>query len=212
MSVLYIDRLKAVMYLVDDNMARIHLDVPPDMHVYAHEHGAQYDSVFRVWYVEDEVPNELINLLPKKNKPRVDTRNIKPLCPVCEADMFLKVNKKTNKEFWSCSRYSRSYYGCLGSLDYDEGLELIDKRIAEIEEKFNDSAKNKINFIEHQAIIKEIALYAKEFFEDEDKAAIWLQTNQVCLSGRIPSVLMTKYEGCIQVKGILERLIKLKMD
>lgn len=193
-------------------MARIILDVPPDMHAYANEHGAQYDNVFRVWYVEDEVPNELVNFLPKDNKPRIDTRSIKPQCPICEADMLLKINKKTNKEFWSCSRYSRSYSGCLGSLDYDEGFDLIDKRISDIQDKYNNSSKNRINFIEHKAIIKEIAACATEFFEDKDKAAIWLISSQACLSGNTPVNMMLKYEGCIQVKNILDRLMKAKSN
>ena len=191
-------------------MERTYLDVPSEMNSYAHEHGAKYDIFRKMWYIEGEVNNDLINFLPEKNKVRIDTRSISPNCPICDAGMELKQSKNGDYEFWGCSRFSNRSSPCRGTLSYDIGLDHIEKRISEIEDRLKSSSKNSIKLIEHKSLIKEIANDAKFLFNDENTAALWLQTSQAFFSGKSPSSLMLSYDGCIIVREFIKKRIKMK--
>ena len=94
-----------------------YLEVRLDAESHAKRFGAQRDSFGR-WYVTGQVPNELLNYLPRKAGRR--TEEPPPECPLCRSEMR-KATSSSGNLYWFCT--ARSKTGCSGTIDYVKYLE-----------------------------------------------------------------------------------------
>ena len=201
-------------------MARIVLDVLPDMMLYAKTHGAKYDATRREWYVEGEVPVELVNLQPKKANPAFE--EIAPVCPKCRASMAKRRNSKTGAQFWGCSRYRADGQGCSGYIDYDEWLAeqlankpgrvtdyLKDDALPKTKSSKSDSASAKTAITGNDPRVArwtQITELATRECGGVAQAGNWLNTPKIALQRRTPIEVMTTSTGCDAVEKLLREL------
>jgi hypothetical protein len=200
-------------------MARIVLDVSPDTMLYAKTHGAKYDASNRQWYVDDEVPPELANLVPHKANPTFE--EVAPACPKCQASTIKRRNGKTGAYFWGCSRYRADGQGCKGYIDYEEWLakQLEDKpgRVTDfLEEKGAQPKVSHSEPVQAKAAISgddprvlrwaQITELASRECGGTAQAGRWLNTPKIALRQKTPIEMMTTEEGCAAVERLLRDL------
>lgn len=186
---------------------RTYLDTRDGMATYAQRYGAKRDELG--WYVEGEIPPELLGLVPKK--PNKSAYIQSPSCPKCGASMVLRSGK--SGDFWGCSQYRNR--GCKGYVSYDEHLEALEggrpaKRVGdflrnpECEPPQSPTTHSTTPALLQQEIRRVITL-AVEIRGNEARAQEWLTKPKVGLDSRIPfDVMRTGIEGCRQVAALLE--------
>jgi hypothetical protein len=200
-------------------MARVVLDVSPDTMLYAKTHGAKYDALNRQWYVEGEVPPELVNLVPHIANPIFE--EVAPACPKCQASTVKRRNGKTGAYFWGCSRYRSDGLGCKGYIDYEEWLakQLEDKpgRVTDYLEqkgalpKMSPSEPVQAKAAtsgDDQRVLRwaQITELASRECGGAAQASRWLNTPKIALKGKTPIEAMTTDAGCNQVEKLLREL------
>ena len=203
-------------------MARIVLDVTPDTMLYAKTHGAKYDALNRQWYVDGEVPPELVNLVPRKPNPTFE--EVAPACPICQASTVKRRSKKSGGYFWGCSRWRPDGQGCKGYIDYEEWLaEQLEAKPGRVTDYLTEDthAKAKVATppprseqsqvritgddlrVERWAQITELA--TREC-GGAAQASRWLNTPKIALGRKTPIETMTTDAGCSQVEKLLREL------
>lgn len=199
-------------------MARIFLDVSPDMMLHAKTHGAKYDALSRKWFVDGEVPLELVNLLPRKANPAFE--EIAPNCPKCQASTAKRRNSKTGAYFWGCTRYRADGQGCNGYIDYEEWLaeQLEDKpgHVADFlqddvvpKRPRSDSAPEESKITGDDPRVArwaQITELATRECGGTAQASRWLNTPKFALKGKTPLEAMTTDAGCDVVEKLLHEL------
>jgi len=201
-------------------MAKTPLNVTPDTMLYAKTHGAKYNASSREWYVEGEVPPELVNLVPHKANPVFE--EVAPNCPKCQAVMVKRLRKNSRTPFWGCSRYRSDGLGCSGYIDYEEHLakQLADKpgRVTDYlpetappttKPSHSEPTSAKATIAEDDprmsrwAHLTELALRE---CNGKQQATRWLNTPKVALKGKTPMEAMTTPAGCDAVETLLQQL------
>ncbi len=201
-------------------MAKTLLSVTPDTMLYAKTHGAKYNASSREWYVEGEVPPELVNLLPHKANPAFE--EVAPNCPKCQAVMVKRLRKNSRTPFWGCLRYRSDGQGCSGYIDYDEYLakQLADKpgRVADflpnnapppIRAPHSEPTPAKTTIGEDDPRISRWAQLTELALREcrgKQEANRWLNTPKVALNGKTPLESMITSEGCDAVEALLLQL------
>lgn len=201
-------------------MAKTLLSVTPDTMLYAKTHGAKYNASSREWYVEGEVPPELVNLVPHKANPVFE--EVAPNCPKCQAVMVKRLRKNSRTPFWGCSRYRSDGLGCSGYVDYEEHLtkQLADKpgRVTDYlpdtvppttKPSYSESTSAKATIAEDDPRISRWAQLTELALREchgKQEANRWLNTPKMALKGKTPLQSMTTSEGCDAVEALLRQL------
>lgn len=200
-------------------MARIVLSVTPDTMLYAKTHGAKYDALNRQWYVGDEVPPELLNLVPHQPNPAFE--EIAPSCPVCQASMVKRTKRTTGAYFWGCSRYRPDGNGCSGHIDYEKWLsEQLKGKPGHVTDylRKNDPPSPVRREESRQANAHipgddprvfrwaQLTEIATRECGSAAQASRWMSTPKVALRGKTPLEAMKSQEGCDAVEVLLKQL------
>lgn len=193
------------------NKNRTYLDTSDGMAAYAKRYGAEYDREQGQWYVDGEVPHELLGLIPKQ--PRRPVYKPEPLCPNCHTHMVERTRKRDGKLFWGCSQ--RFTTGCEGSRDYDDYLDSLadaDKTRRATEFFLNGepdpppiskgSKKTPISPELRSEVERVLALATKEL-GGTYAAEKWLSTPKFSLKGKTPVQVMTSINGCREVEKLI---------
>jgi hypothetical protein len=188
---------------------RTYLDTSDGMAKYAETHGAERDFQGR-WYVDGDVPHELMGLIPKK--PNTTFHEVAPMCPMCGAHTTKKFRKSDGQPFWGCSQYSEA--GCKGVVDYDDYWDALDdpgraKTAFEAlctPQNSNGSTQSK----KQSEVPNELAAYIDRLDTLATKqrgsyaaGRKWFQTPKFTLKGKTPIEIMTSIEGCQLVEELL---------
>lgn len=183
---------------------RIRLNVTEAVKEFAKLHGAVFDKVEKVWYVEGEVPWQLNELVD----PEVRQRNFQsengPKCNLCDCHTVLKVNSKTGDQFWSCARFP----ACRGSRswDYNASIHAVDLLATDESPSFTSpvsSEKKKIP-LEVQDKAEKITAQAVELFGGMGPAMRWLEMPKAGLQQKAPLEVMNDFSGCEEVERLLK--------
>ncbi len=188
---------------------RTYLDTSDGMVAYAKNHGAERDAQGR-WYVDGDVPHDLMGLIPKK--PNMTFHEVAPTCPMCGAHTTKKHRKSDGKPFWGCSQYSEA--GCKGVVDYDDYWDALDdpgKAKTAFEALCPPKNSNSSTQPKNQGEVpNELAAYigrlealATKLLGDYAAGRKWFQTNKFVLKGKTPVEVMTSIEGCQLVEELL---------
>lgn len=182
---------------------RTYLDTSDGMASYARRYGAKFDPIAGQYYVEGEVPLELINLLPKERK--VKDYLSPPTCPRCGFHMVERYSR-SGKAFWGCSQFAKT--GCKGSSGFEDEIPIAGARaqhaFSYISGQPMDDPRES-NF-EKQELKKEqerIVALAAEILRDPKRVPKWIATPKVGLRGKTPTQVMGTIEGCVSVEGLL---------
>lgn len=190
---------------------KTYLDTADGMAGYAKRYGAKYDSERGAWFVEGEVPNELLGLIPKKRNPSAHL--VAPSCPICSSHMIERVRKSDKQPFWGCSRFP----ACKGIVDYERYLESQDGNVPKaIKEylgtsvggggtKANASSRTSSSSIslQHRMEVRRIVILAAKVLGGAARAERWLSSAKVLLKGKSPLEMMGTEEGCLLVERLL---------
>lgn len=171
------------------------LVIPRAHRRYAEAHGAVYDPVEGVWYIEGEVPAELSDYVVNAPRSRDFTREIVPSCPVCNSRMTLRAGKKTG-DFWGCTKFPR----CKGtrSIDYDP-----------VSPVWKDPAKTAIPkpqpALSDDVIcqVGRVVDLLERCIPDRKRAEDWLKCKRVSFGNHTAIELMKTVRGCAQVEKLL---------
>lgn len=188
-----------------EKLRKIYLEVSSDTYILAKTHGAKYDRLKGKYYVFNEVPNELINLLPRDEITRKGYRNLSPTCPLCLGNMELKFGSKNGKDFWGCLNY-KSKEKCKGTYPYEIGLDLINQSLKERSEK--SSVLTEIEKNSLQALIVEIGNISKKVFRGDNDFLNWMNTPKLALNHRTPIKCMLNSSDCTLILKLLNELHK----
>ena len=183
---------------------RHYLNTSDGMAGYAQRHGAQYDHVTKEWYVEGDVPIELLSLLPKRPNP--PKHIVAPTCPLCHSHMVLRM-PRSGRDFWGCSKFGST--GCTGTVQLDAHLDTFEgptprisnylltigkpERLATLAER---SERLRVEVVR-------IVLLASEILGGMRRAETWLLSPKVALKGHSPKYLMNSIDGCKRVEKLL---------
>lgn len=186
---------------------RTYLDTSDAMVAYAKKHGAKYDYTQRQWYVEGEVPHELLGLIPKK--PNKSVHIVAPSCPLCGCHMVQRPRRSDGYHFWGCSQHPK----CKGVVALEDHLVCVEplgpKSAADFLKSSatgrsplskNVAAPALPPALQH-AVERVIALAEKIL--GAKRVEKWLSSPKVTLKGRTPLELMTSAEGCYVVEKLL---------
>lgn len=188
---------------------KTYLDTADGMAGYAKRYGAKYDSERCAWFVEGEVPIELLGLIPKKRNPSVHL--VAPSCPLCGSHMVERVRKSDKQQFWGCSRFP----ACKGIVDYERYLESQDGDAPKALKEFLSSRVGDINAnsklrstpssmsFQQRMEVRRIVVLAAKVLGGVARAERWLSSPKVTLKGRSPIVIMGDEEGCLAVEKLL---------
>jgi len=187
--------------------------------LYAKTHGAKYDALKREWYVEGEVPPELLNLLP--HQPNAAFEEVAPSCPKCQAVMVKRTNRKTGALFWGCSRYRPDGNGCPGRVDYEAWLaeqlkdttglvtDFLDKKVAPAAVRSDNSRPANATITGDDPRVfrwAQLTELATRECGSTAQASRWMSTAKVALRGKTPLEAMKTEEGCDAVEALLRQL------
>lgn len=200
------------------SMTKIYLDTSDGMAAYVERYGALYEKTTGRWYVEGEVPNELVGLLPKM--PNRAAYKTTPFCPTCGGVMVQRFRKADKSPFWGCKNFPK----CHGTLNYQNYIDGVDsdngKRCSvgeaaakAVMDNLDDTghsddpppATPKTLSVDLTAEKKRIYLLAVEIRGNLDRAKTWLSTPKHGLGGQIPVDIMTTVAGCQRVAELLEK-------
>jgi hypothetical protein len=194
---------------------RTYLDTSDGMSAYAERHGAKLEKATGRWYVDGEVPPELVGLIPKK--PNKAVHVVAPSCPRCGGSTIQR-NGPTGP-FWGCTRYPR----CKGTVDYEEHLDPIhnmdDTQVGSLLARRN-AAKDPsppsptANGGNHADLPRQLRLEVERIVAlaialrgGERQAQKWLNSPMVRFKGNTPLSMMTTIEGCRAVEDLLQDLV-----
>ena len=188
---------------------RTYLDTSDGMVAYARDRGAKFDKAVGLWFVEGEVPNDLIGLIPKK--PNKTVHVVAPSCPACGSHMVERRRQSDGNLFWGCSQFPR----CKGIVTFEDHLEYVEpwqsKSVVDFL-KTNDAfakpspSKDKKRSSmppELQAEVERVVAFAAKVRGGSSRAEKWLSSPKVALKGKIPIHLMTSMDGCLLVEKLL---------
>ena len=194
------------------SQARTYLDTSDGLSEYAKGFGAIFDKQRREWFVVGEVPQDLLNLVPKKPREKAP-QVVPPSCPLC--GFHTKLIEGRNGPFFGCSQFAKT--DCRGSVDYDSYLENIGqsppKSIGSI---LNPGTTQKAQIVppassvntklslELQSAIKEIENLCVAEFSRKWEFDRWLKTPKVTLNWKTPLQCMLTLEGCKRVKHLIQ--------
>lgn len=188
---------------------KTYLDTADGMAGYAKRYGAKYDSERGAWFVEGEVPNELLGLIPKKRNPSVHL--VAPSCPICGSHMIERVRKSDKQAFWGCSRFP----ACKGIVDYERYWESQEREPPKAVKEFlsssiggtkaNATPRTTISPMstQHRMEVRRIVVLAAKVLGGVARAEKWLSSAKVTLKGRSPLEMMGTAEGCLMVEKLL---------
>lgn len=191
---------------------RTYLDTSDGMAAYAKRYGAEYDPELGQWYVDGEVPNELLGLIPKQT--RTPVYKAAPFCPICRAHTIERTRNSDGHMFWGCSQFAKT--GCKGAIDYDDYLDSLAESekarpatafFSRGEEKkildgVSDSSKPPVPPELRSEIERVLASVTKEL-GGTHAAEKWLSTPKFGLKGKIPLQVMTSVDGCQEVEMLV---------
>lgn len=183
---------------------RTYLDTSNGMAPYAERHGAKFDRASQRWYVDGEVPADLLGLIPKQpNKPK---HIVAPSCPKCGFHMVVRTTK-TGRQFWGCSQFKNS--GCKGNIDLEDHLDSLE----------SERLKSALDYIQSDGPpvrkassapssslnleIERIVTLAAQIRGGVRQGEKWLSVPKVAFKGKTPAQLMATVEGCQQVERLL---------
>lgn len=179
-------------------MARTVLNVTPDTRRHAKANGARWDASKREWFVEGDVPPDLVNLLP--HTPNPTTKEVTPNCPICQAVMVRRGNRNTGSQFWGCSRYRSDGRGCAGHIDSaitNAAVSHSAPVLAKVTISEDDPRMTRWTQITERAVQECGSI---------EQAKAWLNTSKIALKGETPIEAMTRREGCDAVERLLREL------
>ena len=197
---------------------RHYLNTSDGMAGHAQRHGAQYDHVTKEWYVEGDVPIELLSLLPKRPNP--PKHIVAPTCPLCHSHMVLRM-PRSGRDFWGCSKFGNT--GCSGAVQLDAQLDTLEgptprisnylltidnpEKLASLDEPSEGKSKRLATLAERSEQLRvevvRIVLLASETLGGMRRAETWLFSPKVALKGHSPKYLMNSIDGCKRVEKLL---------
>lgn len=200
---------------------RHYLNTSDGMAGYAQRHGAQYDHVTKEWYVDGDVPIELLSLLAKRPNP--PKHIVAPRCPLCHSHMVLRM-PRSGRDFWGCSKFRRT--GCSGVVELDAHLDTLEgptpkisnyllnigkpERLASLEERSEGKPERLASLEERSERLRveivRIVLLASETLGGMRRAETWLLSPKIALKGRSPKYLMNSIYGCKRVEQLLRSI------
>lgn len=188
---------------------RTYLDTSDGMVPYARDRGAKFDKELSQWFVEGEVPNDLIGLIPKK--PNKTVHIVAPSCPVCGSHMVERRRQRDGNLFWGCSQFPR----CKGIVAFEDHLESVEpwksKSVIDFL-KTNDIFANPLPPKDKKmssmppalrAEVERVVAFAAKVRGGSSQAERWLSSPKVALKGKIPMHIMTSMDGCLLVEKLL---------
>ncbi|WP_412481121.1 antitoxin Xre/MbcA/ParS toxin-binding domain-containing protein [Azonexus sp. IMCC34839] len=188
---------------------KTYLDTADGMAGYAKRYGAKYDSERCAWFVDGEVPNELLGLIPKKRNPSVHLVALS--CPLCGSHMVERVRKSDKQPFWGCSRFP----ACKGIVDYERYLESQDGEAPKAVKEFLSTSVGDANAnpklrstsssmsLQRRMGVRRIVVLATKVLGGVARAERWLSSPKVTLKGKSPLEIMGDEEGCFAVEKLL---------
>lgn len=188
---------------------RTYLDTSDGMNAYANKHGAKYDNELGKWYVDGEVPNALVGLIPKNRNKAVHI--VAPSCPLCGSHMLERTRNRDSNQFWGCSRYPR----CKGTLELEDYLDFLEqggpKTVSDFllsndtETKSPSSNTKKRSSISPTLLIEveRIVMQAARVLGGTTRAEKWLSSPKVALKAKTPLEIMATEEGCRLIEKLL---------
>lgn len=190
---------------------RTYLDTSDGMAGYAERYGAKLDKETSQWYVEGEVPYELLGLIPKQ--PRKPVYKAAPPCPICGSHTIERTRKRDGHLFWGCSQFKT---GCEGTIDYDDYLDsLADTEKTRRATEFfisgehdkpppvGDGSKKPPVSPELRAELERLLVLATKELGGTHAAEKWLSTPKFGLKGKTPLQFMTLIDGCREVEKLI---------
>lgn len=192
----------------EEKKDRTYLDTSDGMAYYAKLHGAKCEKESGRWYVDGDVPPDLLGLIPKQpNKPVYITA---PSCPTCGGHMVQRSGKKG--PFWGCARYPR----CHGTVDYEAHLDNIDNventRLGSVLSRQAQGPAPKPKAPQNTALPAEVRAEAERVVTlaiplrgGDRQAQKWLTSPMVRFKGKTPLEVMTTVEGC---RAVEDHLVK----
>ena len=191
---------------------RTYLDTSDGLSEYAKGFGAIFDKKRREWYVVGEVPQDLLNLVPKQPREKAPPV-VPPSCPLCRFPTKLREGR--NGPFFGCTQFAKT--DCKGTVDYDIYLENIGQpRPKSIGSILIPGTLQKAHIVppassvncklspELQSAIKEIENLCVAEFSRKWEFDRWLKTPKVTLNGKTPLECMLTLEGCKRVKHLIQ--------
>lgn len=188
------------------------LFVTVDNYALAKRFGAKLDEVSGEWFVNGDVPPELVNLTVPA-VPRIREPERAPPCPLCGA-LTIKRRRKSDKlPFWGCSRYYVTK--CSGIVSYDYYLECENENAVSVGGALESAATRERSTAPRTApsnprvdnslrlAISEIASLATTQLGGSGAANRWLARSRTSLAGKTPIQEMQSIAGCERVKEIL---------
>ena len=179
------------------------LDVPPAMAAYAAAHGATFDPHIRLFFVEGEVPNELLSFVPKPVRQAIPEYG--PSCPRCNAHMVRRRSK--GDDFWGCSRYPR----CRGTVSWEyHGTSALSAFASNDEDEQSSSEIQPCSSSSSAGLrLRWEAVVRKATFQlgSIGRAQAWLNHPKVALGWETPVQVMATSAGCDRVESLLESLL-----
>ncbi len=190
-----------------------YLEVRLDAESHAKRFGAQRDSFGR-WYVTGQVPNELLNYLPRKASRRID--EVAPECPICRATMRKEISRSGNP-YWVCTE--RRTTGCAGWLDYVKYLEKVvplpalgelasaqvESLVSELSSLESPKGRGRTKHPLHERWL-DIVTLAFAVLGNQRQVMRWMTQPKLALGQKTPILILGTAEGCDMVEHLLRKL------
>lgn len=163
------------------------------------------------WYYygafDGDVPPELEEFVSKAPRQRGIEDHLSemgPSCPVCNAHMEKKLNRKTGDYFWGCSRFP--HCKCTKELSY-AGTKRASNYLVQ------DSPVNKTGAVSGKRVLsipdevqeeaKRITALAVQLHGSVTTAKRWLETPKIALGRKTPLEVMSTLKGCADCARLL---------
>lgn len=191
------------------------LVVPEDAIAHAIRFGAKRNWKTKQWYVAGEVPNELLNYLPRV----ANQRFLEPIpsCPMCGGPMR-KIFRVNGNTFWGCFAYFRT--GCKGAIDYLDYLEGAassktlgdflpkNERLTAVVEPPNTTLQSLQTEPPHHLVARWVAITQEALLliGNERRVIRWLEQPKLAFKNKSPIAMMATHEGCDAVVRMLREI------
>lgn len=186
---------------------RYKLAVTPGVEKFVKRHGAYFDKTENAWYIDNDIPPELDELVIRAIRTRQFHAEVAPQCDICGSSMLLKSSRQGN-EFWSCSGFPAS---CKGSKPYDIDT-FVHVSTLDAPYKCHEAEKNgtpeKTISVDVHVRIEQITTRAEKLFGHAGAAMRWLTLPKLTLNRETPIQAMTDLAGCAKVEQLLNDCFK----
>ena len=186
-------------------MDKTFLNVPPAMVAYAMANGAQQDPDTKRYWVQGDVPPELLSFAPKLARQPMPEYG--PSCPRCKAHMVRRTSK--NNDFWGCSRFPK----CRGSAPWEYKANQVGSSLVRTHLRGNAASTNNqccaTNIVVSQHLRnrwKAIVVMAAQQLGSIGAAEAWLNQPKVRFGSKTPAQIMATSAGCDKVESLLSSL------